>query len=85
MWPRMPDGADAYPAYEPGAVLLKRRRPDKAQPPSGGVLHVARMPDGADAYPAYEPGAVLLKRRRPDKAQPPSGGVLHVAPHAGWR
>ncbi|WP_288881662.1 hypothetical protein [uncultured Kosakonia sp.] len=32
-------------------MWLKPRRPDKAQPPSGGVLNVA--PDGADAYPAY--------------------------------
>ena len=30
---------------------MKRRRPDKAQPPSGGVLNMA--PDGANAYPAY--------------------------------
>ena len=32
----LPDGADAYPAYNIAfAVIISRRRPDKAKPPSG--------------------------------------------------
>ena len=36
----LPDGADAYPAYNIAlAVIISRRRPDKAKPSSGNPHH----------------------------------------------
>ena len=74
----MPDGADAYPAYEQsedlspdGAGAYPAYEQSENLSPDGANAYPAYeqsenlLPDGAGAYPAYELRAAL--NRRPDK------------------
>jgi len=47
-WPVLPDGADAYPAYETTPILH---------------WHWPVLPDGAGAYPAYKTQELALAIR----------------------